>query len=40
MTFTPAEALMGVFPASVTVPADATVLIDSVQFRPVFLQSR
>ena len=35
MDFTPPNELMGVFPAAVTVPSDATVLISSVHFRPV-----
>jgi dienelactone hydrolase len=34
MDFTPANELMGVFPAVVTVPSDATVLISSVHFQP------
>ncbi len=35
LTVTPANTLMGGLPASITVPAEAIVLVDTVQFRPV-----
>jgi dienelactone hydrolase len=40
MDLTPPDTLMGDFPASVTIPTDAKVLIDAVSFRPVFAKDR
>ncbi len=40
MTFTPPNLLMGVFRASLTVPAGATVLVDVISFHPLLATGR
>ncbi len=35
LDFTPADSVMGSFPASVTIPKDAIVLVDAIKFRPI-----
>jgi dienelactone hydrolase len=35
MNLTPANTLMGGFPATITAPAGATVLVDAIRFRPI-----